>query len=440
MGCLSLPLKTLFFGLMKIIGNGPPGPTPEKRLLFYRKIFYRSKREWSTSASQGRGLLLENTPLGFDIILVNGHTEKQMLPLLKHQGKTLVFAADLIPTVGHLPIPCVMGYDTRPLMTMEEKSHFLKLASEKNFLLFLEHDPYNELISLKQTEKGVRMDGSKTYFSQLFLMKRLIYILLCPLMISCSAIKFVGNPITAPLVKYNKKDALVEYEKRFWHLMDLRIDSIAGMSVDRAHDELIKDQKGETVIVAVIDSGVDIDHPELKEAIWVNDDEIPNNRIDDDQNGYVDDVHGWNFLGDSELENMESVRLQRKETPGSEAFEKFEKDRLKNIQSKKEELASIESMIQKYHESDSIIKLVLGKEKYSLQEVEDFSPKTFALMEAIIFKRFLNENQLTKSNLEVYLKGRKAVLMATTISILTVGPSSGMILTTSKTKAMEMEI
>ena len=172
-------------------------------------------------------------------------------------------------------------------------------------------------------------------------MKRLFYILLCPLVISCSTIKFVGNPITAPLVKYNKKDVLVEYEKRFWHLMDLRSDSIAGMSVDRAHDELIKDQKGETVIVAVIDSGVDIDHPELKEAIWINDDEIPNNRIDDDQNGYVDDVHGWNFLGDSELENMESVRLQRKETPGSEAFKKFEKDRLKNIQSKKEELASI---------------------------------------------------------------------------------------------------
>ena len=239
-------------------------------------------------------------------------------------------------------------------------------------------------------------------------MKRLFYILLCPLVISCSTIKFVGNPITAPLVKYKKKDALVEYEKRFWHLMDLRSDSIAGMSVDRAHDELIKDQKGETVIVAVIDSGVDIDHPELKEAIWVNDDEIPNNRIDDDQNGYVDDVHGWNFLGDSELENMESVRLQRKEAPGSEAFEKFEKDRLKNIQSKKEEVASIENMIQKCHESDSIIKLVLGKEKYSLQEVEDFSPKTFALMEAIIFKRFLNENQLTNSKLEVYLKGAQS--------------------------------
>ncbi len=109
-----------------------------------------------------KDFLLENTPLDFDIILVNGHTEKQMLPVLKYQGKTLVFAADLIPTVGHLPIPYVMGYDTRPLITMEEKNHFLKLACKENFLLFLEHDPYNELISLKQTDKGVRMGEKYT--------------------------------------------------------------------------------------------------------------------------------------------------------------------------------------------------------------------------------------------------------------------------------------
>lgn len=107
---------------------------------------------------KGEGFMLENTPLGFDIILVNGHTEKQMLPVLKYQNKTIVFAADLVPTVGHLPIPYVMGYDTRPLMTMEEKIRFLKLACEKNFLLFLEHDPHNELISLQKTEKGVRLN------------------------------------------------------------------------------------------------------------------------------------------------------------------------------------------------------------------------------------------------------------------------------------------
>ena len=144
-------------------------------------------------------------------------------------------------------------------------------------------------------------------------------------MISCSTIKFIGNPTTTTLIDYNKKEPLVEYEKKFWHLMDPLRDSVAGMSVGRAYEELIKNQKGEKIIVAVIDSGVDIDHSDLQGAIWTNEGELPNNLIDDDKNGYIDDIHGWNFLGDCELENMESVRLQKKETPGSEVFEKFEK-------------------------------------------------------------------------------------------------------------------
>ena len=100
------------------------------------------------------------TPLGFDVLLMDGHTEKQMLPLIEYKGKTIVFAADLIPTVGHLPIPYVMGYDTRPLLTLEEKASFLKRALEDDFLLYLEHDPDNELISLEQTPKGVRCKES----------------------------------------------------------------------------------------------------------------------------------------------------------------------------------------------------------------------------------------------------------------------------------------
>jgi glyoxylase-like metal-dependent hydrolase (beta-lactamase superfamily II) len=100
------------------------------------------------------------TPLGFDVLLMDGHTEKQMLPLIEYKRKTIVFAADLIPTVGHLPIPYVMGYDTRPLLTLEEKSSFLKRALEDDFLLYLEHDPDNELISLEQTPKGVRCKES----------------------------------------------------------------------------------------------------------------------------------------------------------------------------------------------------------------------------------------------------------------------------------------
>lgn len=114
---------------------------------------------------EGDGFMLENTPLGFGVVLVNGHTDKQMLPVLRYNNKTIIFAADLIPTVGHLPIPYVMGYDTRPLISMEEKKQFLKMACEKNILLFLEHDPYNELISLKATEKGVRMGDNHTLHS-----------------------------------------------------------------------------------------------------------------------------------------------------------------------------------------------------------------------------------------------------------------------------------
>ena len=103
-----------------------------------------------------------STPLGFDVLLMDGHTEKQMLPVIEYKGKTIVFAADLIPTVGHLPIPYVMGYDTRPLLTLAEKSDFLKTAVEKDYLLFLEHDAHNELISLKNTEKGVRLNQTFT--------------------------------------------------------------------------------------------------------------------------------------------------------------------------------------------------------------------------------------------------------------------------------------
>lgn len=137
-------------------------PNPREKASFLPENILPIEESGRLKLLKGEGFLLENTPLGFDIILVNGHTEKQMLPVIKYQGKTLVYAADLIPTVGHLPIPYVMGYDTRPLMTMEEKSHFLNLAYDQDFLLFLEHDPYNELISLGQTERGVRLGEKHT--------------------------------------------------------------------------------------------------------------------------------------------------------------------------------------------------------------------------------------------------------------------------------------
>ena len=101
--------------------------------------------------------MLKNSELGFDIFFANGHTDKQMIPLIKYQDKTIAFMADLLPTVGHLPIPYVMGYDTRPLLTIDEKEIFLNMAAKHNFYLFLEHDAHNEIITVQNTDKGVRL-------------------------------------------------------------------------------------------------------------------------------------------------------------------------------------------------------------------------------------------------------------------------------------------
>ncbi len=102
--------------------------------------------------------LLKNSELGFDIFFANGHTEKQMIPMIHYKGKTICFMADLLPTAGHIPLPFVMGYDTRPLLTLDEKQKFLNLAADHNFYLYLEHDAHNEIITVKHTEKGVRLN------------------------------------------------------------------------------------------------------------------------------------------------------------------------------------------------------------------------------------------------------------------------------------------
>lgn len=111
---------------------------------------------------------LKNSELGFDILYVDGHTDKQMIPHIKYQDKTLVFMADLLPTVGHIPLPYVMGYDTRPLLTIEEKKTFLETAADNNFYLLLEHDAHNQVCTLQKTEKGVRL--KETFlFNELFI-------------------------------------------------------------------------------------------------------------------------------------------------------------------------------------------------------------------------------------------------------------------------------
>ncbi len=107
--------------------------------------------------------LQSSSEFNFDILFVNGHTDKQMIPHISYKEKTLVFMADLLPTVGHIPLPYVMGYDTRPLLTLTEKEKFLKTAAQNNYYLFLEHDAHNEICTLEETEKGVRLKNIYTF-------------------------------------------------------------------------------------------------------------------------------------------------------------------------------------------------------------------------------------------------------------------------------------
>lgn len=104
-----------------------------------------------------------STPLGFDVFVVNGHTDAQMIPILNYKGRKIVFMADLLPSTGHIPLPYVMGYDTRPLLTLDEKARFLDLAAKEEYILFLEHDSVNECCTVKQTEKGVRLDQTFSF-------------------------------------------------------------------------------------------------------------------------------------------------------------------------------------------------------------------------------------------------------------------------------------
>ena len=107
-----------------------------------------------------RDHLITSTLLpNIDVFFADGHTESQMIPIINYKGQKIVFMADLLPSIGHIPLPYVMGYDTRPLQTLAEKSYFLEFAYENDFILFLQHDSINECCKLKKTEKGIRLES-----------------------------------------------------------------------------------------------------------------------------------------------------------------------------------------------------------------------------------------------------------------------------------------
>jgi cell wall-associated protease len=162
-----------------------------------------------------------------------------------------------------------------------------------------------------------------------------------------------------------KKAPLTENELQRWSHLDLIKDSIPGMSVDKAYAELLKSKKGTKVIVGVIDSGVDIDHNDLKSVIWTNKKEIPGNGIDDDKNGYIDDVHGWNFLGESNNENLELVRIIKKGDDGSEAY----KAALADYDKKNEKMLKEKFQVDFIVAADKNVREYLKKDDYTTEDL-----------------------------------------------------------------------
>jgi glyoxylase-like metal-dependent hydrolase (beta-lactamase superfamily II) len=142
-------------------------PNPREKASFLAENILPIQESGQLKFIERTGDFTKNVLPNMDVLFVDGHTESMMIPHIHYQGKTLVFMADLLPSTGHIPLPYVMGYDTRPLITMEEKKNFLTKASEENFVLFLEHDSVNECCNLIQTEKGVRL-GEQFSFNELF--------------------------------------------------------------------------------------------------------------------------------------------------------------------------------------------------------------------------------------------------------------------------------
>ena len=217
--------------------------------------------------------------------------------------------------------------------------------------------------------------------------------------ISCgpSGLVFEAEEINQPVNDFEKKEKLSEDELQSWYHSDIINDTIPGMSVDKAYNQLIRDQKGDTIIVAVVDSGVDIAHEDLDDKIWKNEDEIPGNNKDDDENGYIDDVYGWNFLGDINHENLEMTRIIRdykdrfegkskediseENTEDFELYQKAKKEYNKKLQQAKSQQNYYTNILQQLKSARQSVGDSIGKENFTLEEVKSLKADSTGLQE-----------------------------------------------------------
>ena len=186
--------------------------------------------------------------------------------------------------------------------------------------------------------------------------------------VSCNAIKLDYDYITSS--NQEIKSSLSKIDKKNWHNLDIEKDSVPGTSVERAYNELLNDLKGKKVIVAVIDTGLDIDHISLSENIWINKDEKINGK-DDDNNGYIDDIHGWNYLGSSYNETRDMTRILRDNKINNRKYNLVEEEIQKEIKNSKEQLNILNYYIQILDESKELLSDYLDNDNFSIQDVNN---------------------------------------------------------------------
>jgi subtilisin family serine protease len=195
----------------------------------------------------------------------------------------------------------------------------------------------------------------------------------------------IENIDTLPL----KISKLTENQKRVWGHLDLVQDTVPGMSVDKAYNEIIKNKKGQTTIVAVIDSGIDIDHEDLDDVIWTNTKEIANNGKDDDNNGYIDDIHGWNFLGDAYDEQLEYVRLLASGDKTNPRYQEAQAEYEKDYQKYSSRKVQYDQILQQVVSADQAVSTYLKKDNYTQNDVNSIKTEDASLQQSISILKYV---------------------------------------------------
>ena len=229
---------------------------------------------------------------------------------------------------------------------------------------------------------------------------------------------FFSTTLIAQVDSDNETSRLIN-----WHHKDLATDTTPGISTEKAY-ELLKGKKSTTVIVGIIDSGVDTDHEDIKDHVWVNTKEVAGNGMDDDKNGYVDDINGWSFLSNTkdqciDQETLEMTRIYKKyaskyenvkpqDVPANEKdtykmYQEAKAEFLKKLAEAKSEEASVMAFYNNFVKSDSLVKAFLKKDTVTLADLNSIKTEDEKLKKAVQMQTFLKESGMHKEDIQKYV-------------------------------------